>query len=91
MKVSDIIVYIMKIVLGDFKKIRSSRFKDIQKNAKSPNLNEVVLRQVVRKRIKSLLKRLKNIGMASEKLYQDTLTATLFKVKSRSKNFCIFC
>ena len=37
MKVSDIIVYIMKIVLGDFKKIRSSRFKDIQKNAKSPN------------------------------------------------------
>ena len=37
MKVSDIIVYIMKIVLGDFKKIRSSRFKDIQKNAESPN------------------------------------------------------
>ena len=37
MKVSDIIVYIMKIMLGDFKKIRSSRFRDKEKSAKSPN------------------------------------------------------
>ena len=37
MKVSDIIKYIMKIVLRDFKKIRSNRFRDEQKNVKSPN------------------------------------------------------
>ena len=37
MKVSDIIIYIMKIMWRDFKKIRSSRFRDIQKSAKSPN------------------------------------------------------
>ena len=30
-------MYIMKIMRGDFKKIRSSRFRDIQKSAKSPN------------------------------------------------------
>ena len=29
MKVSDIIIYIMKIMWRDFKKIRSSRFRDI--------------------------------------------------------------
>ena len=34
MKVSDRIIYIMKIMWRDFKKIRSSRFKDIQKSAK---------------------------------------------------------
>ena len=40
MKVSDIIIYITKIMWRDFKKIRSSRFRelDIQKTAKSPNL-----------------------------------------------------
>ena len=37
MKVSDIIIYIMKIVWRDFKKIRLRRFRDIQKSAKSPN------------------------------------------------------
>ena len=39
MKVSDIIIYITKIMWRDFKKIRSSRFRelDIQKTAKSPN------------------------------------------------------
>ena len=37
MKVSDIIIYIMKIMWRDFKKIRSSRFGDIQESAKSPN------------------------------------------------------
>ena len=31
MKVLDIIIYIMKIMWTDFKKIRSSRFRDIQK------------------------------------------------------------
>ena len=31
--------------------IRSSGFGDIQKSAKSPNLNEVALRQVARKRV----------------------------------------
>ena len=51
MKVSDIIIYIMKIMWRDFKKIRSSRFRDIQKSAKSPNLEQVALRQVVRKRV----------------------------------------
>ena len=35
MKVSDIITYIMKIMGFDFKKIRSSSFRDIQKSAKS--------------------------------------------------------
>ena len=37
MKVSDIFIYIMKIMWRDFKKIRSSRFGDIQESAKSPN------------------------------------------------------
>ena len=37
MKVLDVIKYIMKIVWRDFKKIRSSRFRDIQKSVKSPN------------------------------------------------------
>ena len=37
MKVSDTFVYIMKSMWRDFKKIRSSRFRDIQENAKSPN------------------------------------------------------
>ena len=37
MKVSDTFVYIMKSMWRDFKKIRSSRFGDIQENAKSPN------------------------------------------------------
>ena len=37
MKVSDIIIYIMKIMRRDFKKIHSSHFRDIQKSAESPN------------------------------------------------------
>ena len=37
MKVSDIIVYNMKIMWRDFLKIRSSIFRDIRKRAKSPN------------------------------------------------------
>ena len=37
MKVSDLIIYSMKIIWRDFKKIRSSRFSDIQKSAESPN------------------------------------------------------
>ena len=37
MNVSDIITYIMKIMGFDFKKIRSSSFRDIQKSAKSAN------------------------------------------------------
>ena len=36
MEVSDIIIYIMEIMWTDLKKIRSSRFRDIQKSAKSP-------------------------------------------------------
>ena len=35
MKVSDISIYIMKIMWRDFKKIRSSCFRDIQKSAKN--------------------------------------------------------
>ena len=37
MKISDIFIYIMKIMWRDFKKISLSRFGDIQKSAKSPN------------------------------------------------------
>ena len=37
MKVSDIIIYIIKIMWRGFKKIHSSRFRDIQKSAKSPD------------------------------------------------------
>ena len=37
MKVSDIIIYTMKIMWRDFKKIRSGRFRDVQKTAKSLN------------------------------------------------------
>ena len=47
MKVSDVIIYIMKIMRGDFKKIRSSRFRDIQKSAKNTILNEVAFIHVV--------------------------------------------
>ena len=36
-KVSDIFINIMIIMWTDFKKIRSSRFGDIQESAKSPN------------------------------------------------------
>ena len=38
MKVSDIITYIMKIMGFDFKQIRSSSFRDKQKNAESQDL-----------------------------------------------------
>ena len=38
MKVSDIITYIMKIMGFDIKKNRSSSFRDIQKSAKSQDL-----------------------------------------------------
>ena len=37
MRLSDIFIYIMKIMWIDLKKIRSSRFGDIQESAKSPN------------------------------------------------------
>ena len=37
MKILDIIMYIMKIMWREFKKILSSRFRDIKKSAKSPN------------------------------------------------------
>ena len=37
MNVSDLIIYIMKIMWRDLKKIRSNRFRDIQNSAKSPN------------------------------------------------------
>ena len=51
MKILDIIIYIMKIMWREFKKIRSSRFRDIKKALKVQILNEVALRQVVRKRV----------------------------------------
>ena len=54
MKFSDIIINIMKIMWRDFKNIRSSRFRDIQKKKKKLKvqiLNEVALRQEVRKRV----------------------------------------
>ena len=38
MKVSDIITYIMKIMGFDFKKLRSSSFRDKQKGAESQDL-----------------------------------------------------
>ena len=38
MKVSDIITYIMKIIEFDFKRFRSSSFRDIQRSAKSQDL-----------------------------------------------------
>ena len=37
MKVSDIIIYNMKIMWRDLKEIRWSRLRDIQESAKSPN------------------------------------------------------
>ena len=51
MKVSDINIYIMKIMWRDFRKICWSRFSDIQKRVKVQILNEVALIQVVRKRV----------------------------------------
>ena len=47
MKVSDIIIYIVKIKWRDFKKIRLSRFRDIQKALKVQICKEVALIQVV--------------------------------------------
>ena len=38
MKVSDIFTYIRKIIGSDFKKIRSSSFRDKQKSAESQDL-----------------------------------------------------
>ena len=38
MKVSDIITYVMKNMGFDFKKIRSSSFRDVQKIAKSQDI-----------------------------------------------------
>ena len=38
MKVLDIITYIMKIMGFDFKRFRSSSFRDIQKSGKSQDL-----------------------------------------------------
>jgi len=41
MKVSDIITYIMKLMGVGFKKIRSSCFRNIQKSAKSQDLEYI--------------------------------------------------
>ena len=49
MKLSDVIINIMKIMWWGLKKIPSSRFRDIQKGAKIKIYNKVALRQVVRK------------------------------------------
>ena len=51
MKVSDIITYIMKTMGFDFKKIRSSGFRDKHKNLKVRIQNKVALRLVVRKQV----------------------------------------
>ena len=52
MKVSDVIIYIMKIMWRDFKKLRLSRFRDKQKKPQKVQiLNEVALIEVVRKRV----------------------------------------
>ena len=52
MKVADIIIYIMKIMWRDFKKIRWSRFRDPNPKFKIVKiLTEVGLLQVVRKRV----------------------------------------
>ena len=53
MRILDLIIYIVKIMWRDFKKIRSSRFRDMQKKLKVQILNEVALRQEVRKRASS--------------------------------------
>ena len=51
MKVSDIVIYIMKIVWWGLKRILSSRVRDIRRSTKSQNSNKVTLRQVVRKQV----------------------------------------
>ena len=52
MKVSDIIIYIMEIMWSSVKRNPSSRFRDIQKRAKSKNLEfKVALRRVMRKQV----------------------------------------
>ena len=51
MKVSDIIIYIMKIMWRDFKKFVRVVLEIYKKALKVQILNEVALRQVVRKRV----------------------------------------
>ena len=52
MKVSDIITYITKIMEFDFKKIRSSSFRNKQKSVKKlKKVNKIAFRQVVRKQV----------------------------------------
>ena len=51
MKVSDIIIYIMKIMWRDFKKFVQVVSEIYKKALKVQILNEVALRQVVRKRV----------------------------------------
>ena len=51
MKVSDIIIYIMKIMWRDFQKIRWVVSEIYKKALKVQILNEVALIQVVRKRV----------------------------------------
>ena len=51
MKNAVVIVYIMKIMGRDFKKIRSSRFRDNNKARKVKVLNEVALGQAVSKTV----------------------------------------
>ena len=50
-KVSDIIIYIMKIIWKDFKKFVRVVSEIYKKALKVQILNEVALRQVVRKRV----------------------------------------
>ena len=51
MKVSDIIIYITKIMWWVLKRILSSSFRDIQESAKSQNSSKVILTQVMRKQV----------------------------------------
>ena len=79
MKVTDIIIYVMKIMSRDFKKSRSSRFRDtVYKNAlKVQIFNEVALIQVVRKRVILVLK------IAKTKIHQNFL-ASKYDIKKHS-------
>ena len=42
MKVSDVIIYIMKIMWKDLKKIRSSRFRNKKKTALKVQINSII-------------------------------------------------
>ena len=76
MKVSDIIVYIMKIMLGDFKKFVRVVSEIYKKVLKVQILNEVALRQVVRKRVLVF-------KLARTKIHQNFL-ASKYDIKQHS-------